>query len=100
VDYYSTSSSDGASGRTTAIRVAVTPAARRQVEELVNDAEPMIQRCVWRFIWTKHRAKAVVGESVEFTLDASEILELFADLRRIDVEEMERNQIEDQSRQG
>jgi hypothetical protein len=57
----------------------------------------MIERCVWRFIWTKHQLDAVKGESVEFTLDAEEILKLLSDLRQIDVEEVKRRHRKEQS---
>ncbi len=76
----------------TNIRVGVTSAAWKQIEQLMGDPKPMIERCVWRFIWTKHQVDAVRGESVDFTLDAEEILKLFADIRRIDLEEMSSRQ--------
>jgi len=94
VDRYSTSFEDPVSKHVTKVGVTISPAARRRVEELVDDAEAMIQRCVWRSIWTwtQDQTNTVKGDSVEFTIDADEILELFADLRRMDMEEMPRNE--------
>jgi hypothetical protein len=84
----------------TEIRVGVTAAAMRQIEQLVSDPKAMVERCVWRFIWTKQQTDSVKGESVDFTLSAEEILQLFADLRRIDMEEMQRKETEQQPHKG
>ena len=94
LDRYETRQEDIVSKQVTLIRVSLGPGARREIGKLVRDSEAMIQRCVWRFIWTKGQARQVKGESVDFTLGAEEILELFADLRRIDLEEMQRKQNE------
>jgi hypothetical protein len=97
LDRYETRQEDTVSKQVTLIRVSLGPGARREIEKLVSDSEAMIQRCVWRFIWTKNKEKQVKGELVDFTLGAEEILELFADLRRIDMEEMQRKETEQQS---
>jgi len=96
VDYFSTRCRH-ADDTVTDIRVGVTPAAWKQIEKLVSDPKPMIERCIWRFIWTKHQVDAVKGESVDFTLDAEEILKLFSDLRRIDVEQVKRRHRKERS---
>jgi hypothetical protein len=96
VDYFSTSCQH-ADATVTQIRVGVTAAARQQIEQLVGDPKAMVERCVWRFIWTKHQTDSVKGESVDFTLDAEEILKLFADLRQIDLEEVRRRHRKEQS---
>ena len=92
MDRYSTSFEDPVSKHVTNVGVTISPQARRRIEELVNDAEAMIQRCVWRSIWTRDQTNTVKGDSMEFTIDADEILELFADLRRIDMDEMQRKE--------
>jgi len=97
VNYFDTSCRH-ADETVTKIRVGVTSAAWKQIEELVSDPKPMIERCIWRYIWTKHQVDAVKGESVEFKLDAEEIWRLFADLKRIDSEEMQRSAEKDQAR--
>jgi hypothetical protein len=63
VDRYSTKFEDSVSKRLTEITVVVAPDARREIEQLVDD---------------------------EFLLDRDKILELFADLRRIDLDEIEK----------
>jgi hypothetical protein len=90
VDRYSTKFEDSVSKRLTEITVVVAPDARREIEQLVDDVEAMVQRCVWRFIWTRDQVGAVKGDAVEFLLDRDKILELFADLRRIDMDELQR----------
>jgi len=100
LDRYETRQEDTVSKQVTLIRVSLGSGARREIEKLVKDSEAMIQRCVWRFIWTKNQAKQVKGELVDFTLGAEEILELFADLRRIDMEEMQQKETEQQSHKG
>jgi hypothetical protein len=92
VDYFSTSCRN-ADTTVTQIRVGVTAAAMQQIEQVVANPKVMIERCVWRFIWTKRQSDLIKGESVEFTLEAEEILQLFADLQRID-EEMQRKETE------
>ena len=84
MDRYSAKSEDPVSKRVTDIGVTIAPEARERIEQLADDPEVMIQRCVWRFIWTKHQAKEVRGSSVEFTIGAEEISKLHADLRQID----------------
>ena len=98
MDRYSTSEEDPVSKRVTKIGVTVTKAARRKIENLVDDAEPMIQRCVWRWIGLKSKAGLVEGESVEFTIDSEQILKLFSDLRQIDLEETKRKHREQSGR--
>ena len=90
MDHYSTKQEDPVSKQVTKIGVKVTKAARRKIEKLGDDAEPMIQRCVWRFIGLKSKVGLVEGESVEFTLDSDQILKLFSDLRQIDLEQTKR----------
>jgi hypothetical protein len=90
VDRYSTSFEDPVSKQSTNVGVTVTKAARRRIEKLVTDAEPMIKRCVWRCIGLKCKEGLVEGESVEFTIDSRQMLELFSDLRQIDLEETKR----------
>jgi hypothetical protein len=90
VDRYSTSLRASGSGQVTNIGVTVTKAARQKIESLVDDAESMIKRCVWRCIGQKCEAGLVHGESVEFTIDSKEISTLFSDLRQIDLEETKR----------
>ena len=94
MDRYSTRFEDKVSKRVTDVRVNIAPEARRELEKLVSDPKAMIQRCVWRFIWTKDQTNEIKGDEVEFTIDADQILELFADLRRIDMEEMPRRRAE------
>jgi hypothetical protein len=89
-DRYSTSFEDPLSKQVTSVGVTVTREARRQIEKLVDDAEPMIRRCVWRCIGLNCEAGTVVGESVELTIDSEQILQLFSDLRQIDLEETRR----------
>ena len=91
MDRYSTQCEDPVSKQVTKIAVDVAPEARREIEQLVDDAEAMIQRCVWRFIGTRHQVDAIKGDSVEFVIDRDKILELFADLRRIDLDEMQKS---------
>ena len=98
MDRYSTSCEDPVSKEVTNIGVTVTRAARQKMAELVGDADPMIKRCVWRCIGLKSQAGLVKGESVEFTIDTKQILELFSDLRRIDAEETRRKHREQSSR--
>jgi len=90
VDRYSTSFEDPVSKHVTTVGVTVTKAARRKIERLVGDAEPMIKRCVWRCIGLNCEAGLVEGESVELTIDSKQILRLFSDLRQIDLEETKR----------
>jgi hypothetical protein len=86
VDRYRASFEDPVSKQVTNVGVTVTKAARRRIERLVTDAEPMIKRCVWRCIGLKCEAGLVEGESVEFVIDSEQILKLFSDLRQIDLE--------------
>jgi hypothetical protein len=90
VDRYSTKFEDSVSKRVTEITVVVAPDARREIGQLVDDVEAMVQRCVWRFIWTRDQVGAVKGDTVEFLIDRDKILELFADLRRIDMNELQK----------
>jgi hypothetical protein len=89
-DRYSTSFEDAVSKQVTKVGVTVTKEARYQIEKLVDDAEPMIRRCVWRCIGLKCEAGLVVGDSVELTIDSEQILQLFSDLRHIDLEQARR----------
>lgn len=90
MDRYSTKSEDPVSKRVTDIGVTITPEARKRIEGLVDDPEAIIERCVWRFIWTRHQADEVKGSSVEFTIDVDEISKLYADLRQIDLSEIKK----------
>jgi hypothetical protein len=90
VDRYSTKFEDSVSKRVTEITVVVAPDARREIGQLVDDVEAMVQRCVRRFIWTRDQVGAVKGDTVEFLIDRDKILELFADLRRIDMNELQK----------
>jgi len=89
-DRYSTSFEDPVSKQVTNVGVTVTKEARHQIEKLVDDAEPMIRRCVWRCIGLSCEAGSVVGDAVELTIDSQQILQLFSDLRHIDLEETRR----------
>jgi len=77
--------------------VTLTKAARRKMETLVGDPEPMIRRCVWRYIGQNCGTGVDKDDSVELTLGVSQILQLFSDLRRIDVEEVRRRNKKKQS---
>jgi len=67
------------------------------MEALVGDPEPMIRRCVWRYIGQSCGTGVDKDDSVELTLGVKQILQLFSDLRRIDVEEVRRRNKKRQS---
>jgi hypothetical protein len=87
-DCYSTAC-EHADGSTTNIRVHINPEARSSVEGmivegLIADSEEMIKRCVWRFIGLKHESNEIKGDEENFTIDRQKVLQLVADLRKID----------------
>ncbi len=96
-DRYSASFEDPVSKRMTRFGVTLTKAARRKIEGLVSDPEPMISRCVWRYIGQNCGTGVGKDDSVELTLGVKQILQLFSDLRRIDVEEVRRKHRKKQS---
>jgi len=84
MDCYETSSQDPVSKQVTTIRVNIAKNARKTIEELVENSEEMIRRCVWRFIALKHEDGSIKGDVDNFTIEPDKILELFRDLRNID----------------
>ena len=90
MDRYSATFEDPVSKRVTKFGVSLTRAARRKIESLVSDPEPMIRRCVWRHIGQNCGTSVENDDVVELKLDAKQILQLFSDLRQIDVEEVKR----------
>jgi len=90
VDRYSATFEDPVSKRVTKFGVSLTRAARRKIESLVSDPEPMIRRCVWRYIGQNCGTGIENDDVVELKLDARQILRLFSDLRQIDAEELRR----------
>jgi hypothetical protein len=90
VDRYSATFEDPVSKRVTKFGVSLTKAARQEIESLLSDPEPMIRRCVWRYIGQNCGTGVENDDVVELKLDARQILQLFSDLRRIDVEEVRR----------
>ena len=90
MDRYSATFEDPVSKRVTRFGVTLTRAARRRIEGLVTDPEPMIQRCVWRYIGQNCGTGVDCDDVVELKLGARQILQLFSDLRQIDVEEVRR----------
>jgi hypothetical protein len=90
VDRYNATFEDPVSKRVTKFGVSLTRAARRKIESLVSEPEPMIHRCVWRYIGQNCGTGVENGDIVELKLDAKQILQLFSDLRQIDLEEVKR----------
>ena len=91
MDWYTTTEIDPVTKDETKIRIGVTSEALRWLSDSVPNPSETLKRCIWRFIWLKGQSGEISRPMCEFTIFEEDILNLVADLRKIDAAEQVRD---------